>query len=225
MLAVTGAWTFALLGRTPDWWPMLRWVVLGGAVVLAAVRAFGAQRLGRATAAVAVATALVGLGGAAAFTIYNATQSPSGPGTMSGPGHQDPFGPGGPGPGGPGGFGGPSGPRDDTALADLVKGVDNRWAAAGIGSMTVSRLELQTGASLMAIGGFAGGDPSPTLAQFQQRVADGQVRYFNASDRGGPPGHRDGSAAEISAWVEKTFTKLDVGGTAVYDLESPRFSP
>jgi 4-amino-4-deoxy-L-arabinose transferase-like glycosyltransferase len=91
--------------------------------------------------------------------------------------------------------------------------------------MTVSSLELQTGASLMAIGGFTGGDPSPTLAQFQQLVADGQVRYFIASDRGGPPGHRGGSAGEISAWVEQNFTKRDVGGTAVYDLESPRFSP
>lgn len=197
MLAVTGGWAFALLGRAPDWWPALRWVILVGAVALAAVLALGAHRLGRATAAVAVAAALVGLGGSAAFAIYNATQSPSGPGTMSGPARQQPFGP-----GGPGGFGGPPGARDDTALADLVEGVDNRWAAAGVGSMTVSSLELRTGASLMAIGGFTGGDPSPTLAQFQQLVDDGQVRYFIASDRGGPPGHRDGTAAEISAWVE-----------------------
>ena len=73
----------------------------------------------------------------------------------------------------------------------------------------------------MAIGGFTGGDPSPTLAQFQQYVADGQVRYFLAdSGRGGPAGHRAGAAADITAWVEKTFTKTDVGGTTVYDLQS-----
>jgi hypothetical protein len=88
--------------------------------------------------------------------------------------------------------------------------------------MQVSDLELKTGESLMAIGGFTGGDPSPTLAEFQQYVADGQVRYFIASGRGGPPGQRGGSAGEITSWVEQTFAKSDVGGTTVYDLESPR---
>jgi hypothetical protein len=75
----------------------------------------------------------------------------------------------------------------------------------------------------MSIGGFAGGDPSPTLAQFQQYVADGQVRYFLAdSGGGGPFGHRAGAAADITAWVEKTFTKTEVDGATVYDLQSPR---
>jgi hypothetical protein len=54
-------------------------------------------------------------------------------------------------------------------------------------------------------------------------VANGQVRYFlGQSGHGGPSWHRTGSAADISAWVEKTFTKTDVGGTTVYDLQSPR---
>ena len=113
------------------------------------------------------------------------------------------------------------GRAENPELETLLKGTDNRWAAAGIGSMAVSDLELKTGASLMAIGGFTGGDPSPTLAQFQKYVADGQVRYFMAeSGRGGPPEDRGGSAGEISAWVKKTFTKEVVGGTEVYDLQS-----
>ena len=55
--------------------------------------------------------------------------------------------------------------------------------------MMVSDLELKTGASLMAIGGFTGGDNSPTLAQFQRYVANGEVRYFldATGDRGPPP--------------------------------------
>jgi hypothetical protein len=167
-----------------------------------------------------------GLAGSTAFAVYNATQSHSGPGTVSGPVKAGGFG----GFGGPGGFGGhggrgPGGGRgDNAAIQALVTGLDNRWAAAGIGSMQVSDLELKTGASLMAIGGFTGGDPSPTLAQFQQYVADGQVRYFIASDRegpggpGGPGGHRDGVAKDITTWVEQNFAKSDVGGTTVYDL-------
>ncbi len=74
----------------------------------------------------------------------------------------------------------------------------------------------------MAIGGFTGSDNSPTLAQFQQYVSDGQVRYFIASGRGGPHGERSGSGAEITQWVQQHFTPMDVGGTTVYDLSRPR---
>ncbi|MDT5155244.1 MAG: hypothetical protein QOI01_6977 [Mycobacterium sp.] len=211
MLAATGVWSFALLNRTPEWWPVVRWVVLVGSILIALVLAVRAHRLGKATAAVVVAAAIFGLGGSAAFSIYNAASVHSGPGTMSGPQKA-------------GGFGGPGGPGrggDNAEVAALIKGTDNRWAAAAIGSMSVSDLELKTGTSLMAIGGFTGGDPSPTLAQFQQYVADGQVRYFLAdSGRGGPPRHRTGSAGDITAWVEQNFTKKDVGGTTVYDLQS-----
>jgi 4-amino-4-deoxy-L-arabinose transferase-like glycosyltransferase len=208
MLAATGVWSFLLLNRTPEWWPVLRWAALIGSLVIALVLAVRAHRLGRATAAVVVAAAIFGLGGSAAFSIYNAASVHSGPGTMSGPQKA-------------GGFGGPGRGGDNAEVAALIKGTDSRWAAAAIGSMSVSDLELKTGTSLMAIGGFTGGDPSPTLAQFQQYVADGQVRYFLAdSGRGGPPGHRTGSAADITAWVQKSFTKRDVGGTTVYDLQS-----
>lgn len=219
-LAATGAWAFALLGRTPDWLPALRWAILVGAVLIALVLAFGLPRLGKATAAVAAAAVLFGLAGSTAFAVYNATQTHSGPGTMSGPAKVDMFG----GQGGPGGPGGPFGDRDNAAVESLVKEADARWAAAGIGSMQVSDLELKTGKSLMAIGGFTGSDPSPTLEQFQQYVADGQVRYFLPNDRrgpGGPPGHDSGSAADITTWVERNFTKLDVGGSTVYDLSQP----
>jgi 4-amino-4-deoxy-L-arabinose transferase-like glycosyltransferase len=217
MLAVTGVWSFLLLNRTPEWWPVVRWVVLVGSIVVALLLAVRAHRLGRATAVVAIAAALVGLGGPAAFSIYNAATVHSGPGTMSGPQKAGGLGFG----GGPRGPGGPGRGGDTAQVEALLKGVDNRWAAAGIGSMSVSDLELKTGASLMAIGGFTGGDPSPTLTQFQQYVSDGQVRYFLAdSGRGGPPGHRTGTASEITTWVEQNFTKKDVGGTTVYDLQS-----
>ncbi|MDT5250372.1 MAG: hypothetical protein QOJ28_3006 [Mycobacterium sp.] len=217
MLAVTGVWSFLLLNRTPEWWPVVRWVVLVGSIVVALLFALRAHRLGRATAVVAIAAALVGLGGPAAFSIYTAATAHSGPGTMSGPQKAGGFGFG----GGPRGPGGPGRGGDNAQVEALLKGVDNRWAAAGIGSMSVSDLELKTGASLMAIGGFTGGDPSPTLTQFQQYVSDGQVRYFLAdSGRGGPPGHRTGTASEITTWVEQNFTKKDVGGTTVYDLQS-----
>ncbi len=87
--------------------------------------------------------------------------------------------------------------------------------------MMAGELELKSGASIMSIGGFAGGDKSPTLQQFQDYVAAGDVRYFIAGERFGPGGRRDGSGAQITAWVQQNFGKLDVGGATVYDLSKP----
>jgi 4-amino-4-deoxy-L-arabinose transferase-like glycosyltransferase len=215
MAAATGVWAFILLDRTPDWLPALRWIVLGGSVVVAGVVAVGAHRLGRTVVVLVTAAALFGLAAPTAFAIYNVTHEHSGPGTMSGPSRDAGFG--GFGSGGPG-----RAETDNTALAQLLEGADSRWAAAGIGSMGVSGLELKTGASIMAIGGFTGSDNSPTLEQFQAYVAEGQVRYFIASDRGGRPHGRSGPAQEITAWVKQNFSPIDVGGTTVYDLSQPR---
>ena len=73
----------------------------------------------------------------------------------------------------------------------------------------------------MAIGGFNGSDPSPTLAQFQQYVADGKIHYFVG---GGGFRANGGSSAsqEIAAWVAENFTAQTVDGVTVYDLTSGR---
>ena len=212
MSAATGGWAFILLDRTPDWQPWLRWVVLAGSIAAAAVIAVGAQRLGRATAAVAAAAILFGAAAPAAYAIETAVNAHDGPVAMSGPARTDA------GFGGPGGPGGPGASvSDNIDLQRLVEAADNRWAAATVGSMVAGELELETGASVMAIGGFTGGDDSPTLQQFQDYVADGQIRYFIAGGHRGPGGH-SGSSGEISAWVAQNFTPADVGGTTVYDL-------
>ncbi|MBX7456375.1 glycosyltransferase family 39 protein [Mycolicibacterium sp. 3033] len=225
MSAGTGVWAFVLLGRAHGWQPWLRWVVLIGSLVVAALLVAGVQRWGRLAAAVAGAALILGAAAPAAYAIETAAHPAQGPGAMAGPAaaHADfggpgPGGPGGPGgSGGPGGFGGPGRASDNVALQNLVKATDNRWAAATVGSMTASSLELSTGTSVMAIGGFMGSDPSPTLEQFQQYVDDGQVRYFIADGHRGP-GRDSGSAAEITSWVAKNFASEDVGGATVYDL-------
>ena len=85
MVFSTGAWNFVLLDRTPDWLPWLRWIVLVGSIVVAAVLAAGGHRLGRWTAALAVAGWLVGLGGTAAYTVETVAVGHSGPIPTSGP--------------------------------------------------------------------------------------------------------------------------------------------
>ncbi|MDV3124646.1 glycosyltransferase family 39 protein [Mycobacterium sp. 21AC1] len=217
MMAATGGWAFVLLQRTPDWLPALRWIVLVGSLLVAVMLAVGVHRSGRATAVVALAATVFGLGATAAYSIQTVVNGHNGgPIATSGPSRDLGFRP-------PGGR--EFGRADDPALAELIAGVDSRWAAASVGSMMVSDLELKTGESLMAIGGFAGGDNSPTLEQFQQYVANGEVRYFLDRPAGehGFGRHRDsGSAADITNWVKQHFTAEQIGGVSVYDLRAPR---
>ena len=70
----------------------------------------------------------------------------------------------------------------------------------------------------MAIGGFNGSDPAPSLEQFQRYVAEGRIHWFIGG--GGMGRSMGGSAAavEIAAWVAESFTATSVGGATVYDL-------
>ena len=87
--------------------------------------------------------------------------------------------------GGPGGFGGRGeGQATDPALVRLLQAAGTKWSAATVGTMEAAPLALGSGTDVMAIGGFSGGDPAPTLKQFQAYAAAGQVHYFLAG--GGP---------------------------------------
>ncbi|WP_328385553.1 glycosyltransferase family 39 protein [Streptomyces sp. NBC_00400] len=161
--------------------------------------------------------------------------------------------PGGPGrSGGPGGFGERGAGRmhgmggmggllngskvSARAEAMLEKDAGNyTWAAAAIGSQNAASYQLATQKPVMAIGGFNGSDPSPTLDQFRKEVAAGKIHYFLAGGKGGPgggpggpgggrgggkggPGGGRGGSSEITSWVEKTFKKVTVGSATFYDL-------
>jgi 4-amino-4-deoxy-L-arabinose transferase-like glycosyltransferase len=70
-----------------------------------------------------------------------------------------------------------------------------------------SDIIINTGESVMAIGGFLGNDKSITLDQFKELVKNGEVRYvMTGGDKGGNGG---GSASsEIMAWVKENGTAV-----------------
>ncbi|MPQ98477.1 glycosyl transferase [Modestobacter sp. I12A-02628] len=139
--------------------------------------------------------------------------APSGAGTGDGAGAA----------GRPGGGAGPGGEGQvsDQVTTLVAEDADSyTWAAATTGSTSAAGYQLATGDPVMAIGGFSGSDPSPTLAQFQQYVADGEVHwYVSGSGAGGRGG--GGTAGEISTWVAATFTATTVDGVTLYDLTQP----
>ncbi|MGW4593795.1 ArnT family glycosyltransferase [Streptomyces sp. NPDC004457] len=95
------------------------------------------------------------------------------------------------------------------------------WVAASVGSQNAAGYQLATGDPVMAIGGFNGTDPSPTLARFKKYVEEGRIHYFIAgAGMGGGMGGggNSGTASQISSWVQSTFTKVTVGSATFYDL-------
>ncbi|MFD5203950.1 glycosyltransferase family 39 protein [Streptomyces sp. NPDC058375] len=142
--------------------------------------------------------------------------------------------------GGGGGAGGMGGllngaTVDAEAKALLTKGADDyTWVAAAVGAQNAASYQLATGDPVMAIGGFNGSDPSPTLAQFQKYVAEGKIHYFvsgggvgggmageGGGGMGGGPGGSSGASSRISSWVTENFTEVTVGSATFYDLTQP----
>lgn len=123
-----------------------------------------------------------------------------------------------------GGMGGLLGGRqvNATVKAKLEKNSgDYTWVAAAIGSQNAASYQLATERPVMAIGGFNGSDPSPTLAQFKEYVKQGKIHYFLSSGTGmggGPGGGSKGTSSKITSWIEANHKKVTVGNTTLYDL-------
>ena len=119
-----------------------------------------------------------------------------------------------------GGMGGLSGSTQVSST--LIKLLEQdasqyKWIAATEGSQSAAPIELATGGdAVMAIGGFNGTDPSPTLAQFEAMVAKHEIHYYvgqsNNSFGGGT------GSSSITSWVAAHFKSETVGGVTVYNL-------
>ena len=119
-----------------------------------------------------------------------------------------------------GGMGGLSGSTQvSSALIKLLEqdASGYKWIAATEGSQSAAPIELATGGdAVLAIGGFNGSDPSPTLAEFESMVAKHEIHYYvgqSSNSFGGGTG-----ASAIASWVAAHFKAETVGGTTVYDL-------
>ena len=215
-----------LLARRNDWLPWLGVAVaiagIGAAVLLLVVSRLPA-RVATGVAALAIAACLAA---PTAYALATVATPHSGAIPSVGPsrGHGSFGGPGGPG----GGF--LDIPEVGPGLRALLAEDADRfqWTAAVVGSSNAAGYQLAGGAPVMAVGGFNGTDPAPTLAEFQRDVADGRIHYFvhGRSMMFGMPGGRESSgsrdAADISAWVEAHYSAKTVDGVVVYDLtEAP----
>jgi hypothetical protein len=139
--------------------------------------------------------------------------------------------------GGGGGGGGAGGLLNGSTpskalVTELESGTKRyKWIAATVGANEAAGYQLGTGQAVMAIGGFNGTDPAPTLAQFESWVKDGDIHWYIASGDGfggGLPGGAGNStssvADQITSWVESHYKSTTVGGTTIYNLTTPTSS-
>ncbi|HEY1989131.1 MAG TPA: glycosyltransferase family 39 protein [Acidimicrobiales bacterium] len=203
----SAVWAAVLLGRTPGYDSWLEPAIVAAGVVAAAclllsvIGAVRARMVAAAAAGIGAASVLAGPVAYSFTTVNNAaggTLASAGPSTGAG-GLGGGLGGAGRFPGGAGAAGGaaarlragagaalPQGTKglgtDASANQALVSYLEKHqgsaeYLVAVTGSQTAAPIILATGKPVIAMGGFNGGDPAPTLAQFKTLVATGKVHY------------------------------------------------
>ncbi|GAB3159188.1 glycosyltransferase family 39 protein [Amycolatopsis stemonae] len=222
-VALTALTTYLVLSGS-TWQPWLAPTVLIGGL-MAAVGLFFASHLTRWAATSIAALALVAmLTGTGAYTLATAATTHEGAIPSAGP--TSGFGGGRFG----GGFGGRGGPGSllsttlpGAQLTSLLSQDASKytWTAATVLSNAAAGYQLASGAPVMAVGGFNGTDPYPTLEQFQQYVAAGKIHYFLGDGMTMQGSTGSDAAQQIADWVASHHRSSTVDGVTVYDLTAP----
>ncbi|MFE9576161.1 glycosyltransferase family 39 protein [Nocardia sp. NPDC006044] len=238
-----GLWALVVLQRNSDWLPWLRWTVAavavaaGLGVLVTAIPVPGGWRTARTrvTAVLLVVGVLAGLGGSTAYAAATLPQAHTGRSPLVGPAkpvetgiaaliHRQTqnFADG-------GAFTNPE-------LVTMLMSSTTRWSAAVDRGSIAAALELASRTPVIAIGGFAGEDPAPTLEEFQHIVADHELTYYLVQEMqlpaswkvGGQPATTSPTTPEkpwqvtgkpeIATWVSRHYTATHIGNIAVYDL-------
>ncbi|BBY64265.1 glycosyltransferase family 39 protein [Mycolicibacterium helvum] len=213
IVVITAVLAYILLQRNSQWLPWLRVSVVVIAIASSLLLLVVGRLPRRVGTAVGVLALVAALAGPVAFSLATVAAPHSGAIPSVGPS---------------GGSGGPPGglfdaPKPGIELtAALRRDADEyTWVAAAVGSSNAAGYQLATGLPVMAVGGFNGTDPAPTLEQFQSYVAQRRIHWFVESGMPGFGfGNRSGSdaAEQIQRWVSANFTPREVDGVTVYDL-------
>lgn len=187
-VVASGLVAFAILDRTPAFVPGLGFGIVAIALAAAVVLALPAVHLDRRIAFGAVVLALAAvLAGPAAYSAATIARAHSGGDVAAGPG-------------GDGQAGDASFTSDASLTAFLASNQGSaRWIVAVRGSQAAADIQLATQLPVMAMGGFSGGDPTPTLGQLQAYVLSGELRYVLLGGGPGGPGGGPGGGPNLGA--------------------------
>ncbi len=103
-----------------------------------------------------------------------------------------------------------------TALLRNAQGA--KWAAATYTAQNAAQYQLSSQRPVIALGGWLGNDPAPTLDQFKSLVSSKRIAYFiwQQTIVDEIPLGRDATA--ITDWVQSNFKGETVDGVIIYNL-------
>jgi hypothetical protein len=219
-VALTALTAYLVLSRQSTWLPWLGTTVLITGLVAAALILLAGQLPAVARRGVAVLALVAALGGTGAYTVATAASTHGGAIPSAGPSSAGGFGMLGGG-GRAGGIGSLlTSTTPGAALTSLLRQNSGlyTWVGATVGSNPAAGYQLAANAPVMAVGGFNGSDPSPTLAQFQQYVHNRQIHYFLGEGSTMRSGTGSDAAQQIATWIAENYSATTVDGVTVYDL-------
>ncbi|MDL4820251.1 ArnT family glycosyltransferase [Actinomadura opuntiae] len=96
-----------------------------------------------------------------------------------------------------------------------------RWLVAVPSGLQSAPMEIAAGgAPIMAMGGFDGSNPTPTLAQFRRLVARGEIRFILTAPPGrGFTGFGSGPSIQVSLWALKACRMVRPTATGLLLLD------
>ncbi|MET7331752.1 dolichyl-phosphate beta-glucosyltransferase [Nonomuraea sp. NPDC005650] len=118
----------------------------------------------------------------------------------------------------------PGGGQVGTGMIEYLKSHQGgaTWLVAVDSAQSASSIILSTGEAVIAMGGFTGSDPAMTVAELEEYVSGGQLKYILIGGGDGPRG----TDSSVTEWVKANGTLVDAsdyggtdsGGQSLYRL-------
>jgi hypothetical protein len=230
-----GVTAWSILGHTPDFAPGLGIGALAVSVAASILLAIpAALRTPWAAGATIVLAVVAALSGPLAYDVDTMATAYGGGDPRAGPIARPAL-------AGPGLGGEAHDPVASRAFVDyLVANAGSaRWIVAVSGSQVAADIQLASGSPVMTMGGFTGGDPTPTVDELRATIEAGELRFVllrylvidapgglitvefegGPSGGGGPP-----VSSERTAWVAANCAAVSLDGSTssgLYDCANP----
>ncbi len=218
-------WSVSLLRLAPGFHPWLKYLVVLlalGAVAMLVVHA--ADHASRSITLAGVLALLALSAGPASFTAYTVRRPSEGATVVAGPrlhGELDRRAMLRPQPG-RGYHGNIENAVVSPALRAQVRASTARWPVASVGATTAALFQLGTGRAALAIGGYTGLDPYPSLPAYQRMVRDRQLGYLYISTGPADVAVRSprSQAYAIYAWTRGHCRLVRLDTSSFFDLST-----
>lgn len=94
------------------------------------------------------------------------------------------------------------------------------WAAATYTAQNAAQYQLASGRPVIALGGWLGNDPAPTIDQFKALVLQGRIAYFIWQQPILDEVPLGQDVIDITEWVRTNFKGENIDGSTIYDLRT-----